>query len=84
MTRITETMKQDAVDTAMGHVTNILKAKTWHDAAEHLGAALALANFAQVWSMVTPEDAEFIRDCARRAFTTSTATPAPTAEAGDE
>ena len=73
MATITKTMKQDAADTINGLMTEIRQADNRIDADRALGGALAIANYAQVWSLITPEDAEWVRDCARRAFATSLA-----------
>ena len=68
MATITKTMKQDAADSINGLMTHIRQATTRADADRALGGVLALANYSQVWSLITPEDADWVRDCARRAF----------------
>ena len=73
MATITKTMKQDAADSINGLMTDIRKATTRAEADRALGGVLALANYSQVWSLITPEDADWVRDCARRAFATSVA-----------
>ena len=73
MATITKTMKQDAADTINGLMTEIRKADTRMDADRALGGVLAIANYAQVWSLISPEDADWVRDCARRAFAVSIA-----------
>ena len=69
MATITKTMKQDAIDTACGFITHIREAATRSGADRALGSALAIANYAQVWSLITVEDAAFLRESARRTFT---------------
>ena len=64
MATITKTMKQDAIDTAVGMITKIRHARCQTDADIALGGALAIANYAQVWSLITPEDATHVRHMA--------------------
>ena len=68
MATITKTMKQDAIDTASGFITHIREAATRAGADRALGSALAISNYAQVWSLITLEDAQFLRESARRTF----------------
>ena len=64
MATITKTMKQDALDAARQQMYLLRRAGTKAGADRALGGANALANFAQVWSIITPSEAESIRNMA--------------------
>ena len=68
MTRITETMKQDAIDTARASMNGIGIARTTGEANWYMGKAIGVLEFAQVWSMVEPETVEAMRAEAHKAY----------------
>lgn len=70
MATITKTMQQDALDAARQHIQMIRKAGTKAGADRALGGANAIANYAQVWSIITPSEAESIRNMAALAHKT--------------
>lgn len=66
MATITKTMQQDAIDTVTALVASIRSATTKADADRAFGGAIALANYAQVWSVITEFQANALRNTARR------------------
>ena len=68
MPAITKAMRQDAVDTARGHIESIAMARSTGEANWMMGKAHGLLEFAQVWSIMDAATAIHMRDEAHKAF----------------